>query len=119
VSRETLTPPRGVARGGGASGGTRPGAQTLGRTSILFAVIYKRVLSRNIDQSLLKNAYFLEKTVKNRRSVGGSAPEPPLASGGWGLGSQTPALLLSPTITTLSSSFLARKCSLLPSKRTN
>jgi len=31
-------------------------------------------------------------------------PEPPLASGGWGLYSQTPALLLPPTIKTLSPS---------------
>jgi len=44
---------------------------------------------------MLKNAYFIAST------------EPPLASGGWGLRSQTPALLLPPTITTLSSSFLA------------
>jgi len=29
---------------------------------------------------MLKNAYFLEKNVKNRLSV--SAPEPPFASGG-------------------------------------
>jgi len=50
---------------------------------------------------------FLEKDVKNRFSVGGSAPEPLLASGGWGLRPQTPALLLLPTITTLSNSFLA------------
>jgi len=56
---------------------------------------------------MLKNAYFLEKTVKNCLSVGDSAPEPPLPSGGLGLRLQTPALLLSPTITTLSSSFLA------------
>jgi len=40
---------------------------------------------------MLKNAYFLKKDVKNRLSVGGSAP----------------ALLLPPTITTMSSSFLA------------
>jgi len=56
---------------------------------------------------MLKNAYFLEKDVKYRFSVGCSAPEPPLASGGWGIRPQTPALLLPPTITTLSSSFLA------------
>jgi len=37
------------------------GARALGRTSILFVVIYKRVLSRNIDQIMLKNVYFLEK----------------------------------------------------------
>jgi len=47
---------------------------------------------------MLKNAYFLEKTVKNRLSFGGSAPEPPFASGGWGLRLQIPALLLLPTI---------------------
>jgi len=35
-------------------------------------------LSRNLDQSMLKNACFLEKIVKNRLCVGGSAPEPPL-----------------------------------------
>jgi len=61
---------------------------------------------------------FLEKTVKNRRSVEGSAPAPPLASGDWKLCPETPALLLLPTITTLSGSFLALKCGLLPSKRT-
>jgi len=33
---------------------------------------------------------FLKKDVKNRLSVGGSAPELPLASGGWGLRPQTP-----------------------------
>jgi len=33
--------------------------------------------------------------------------EPPFGSGGWGLRPQTPALLLSPVISTLSSSFLA------------
>jgi len=51
---------------------------------------------------MLKNAYFLEKDVKNRLSVRGSAPEPPLASGSWGLRPQTSTLLLPPTITTLS-----------------
>jgi len=30
---------------------------------------------------MLKNAYFLEKTVNNRFSVGGSSPERPFASG--------------------------------------
>jgi len=56
---------------------------------------------------MLKNAYFLEKDVKIHFSVGGSAPEPPLASGGWGVRPPTPAVLLRPTITTLSSSLLA------------
>jgi len=35
-----------------------------GRISTLFAVILKRVLSRNFDQSMLKNEYFWGKTVK-------------------------------------------------------
>jgi len=34
---------------------------------------------------MLKNTYFLEKDVKNRLSVGGSAPEPSLFSDGWEL----------------------------------
>jgi len=68
---------------------------------------------------LKTDAYFLEKDVRNRLSVGGPAPEPPLASGGWGLGPQTPALFLSPTITTLSSSFLALNAVYYLQKRTN
>jgi len=55
---------------------------------------------------MFKKAYFGEKNCKNRLSVGGSAPEPPFASGGWGWSPQTPALLLPLTITTLSSAFL-------------
>jgi len=98
-------PGSGVARGEGASGGTRPGAQALGVQQHTFYSHFKRVLSRNLDQSMLKNAYFLE-NCKNRLSVGGSVPEPLFASGGWGIRPQTPALLLPPTITTLSSSFL-------------
>jgi len=35
---------------------------------------------------------------ENRRSVGESAPESPLTTGGWGLRSQTPTLLLTLTI---------------------
>jgi len=46
---------------------------------------------------MLNNAYFLEKTVKDR----------PFDSGGWGLSPQNSALWLLPTITALSSSFLA------------
>jgi len=43
----------------------------------------------------MKMLYFFEKKKKkdkleNRRSVGGSAPKPSLASGGWGLRPQTP-----------------------------
>jgi len=68
---------------------------------------------------MLKNAYFLEKAVKNCLSVGGSAPEPPFASGGWGLRPQIPALLLSPTITSLSSSCLALNAFYYPKKDQN
>jgi len=54
------------------------GRRPWGRTSTLFAVIQKRVLSKNFDQYMLKNTIFLKKDAKNRPSVGGSAPEPPL-----------------------------------------
>jgi len=50
---------------------------------------------------------FLEKNCKNRFSVRGSAPEPPLASGDWGLRSQTTTLLPQPAITTFCCLFLA------------
>jgi len=68
------------SKGEGASGGTRLGAQALRAHQHTFAVILKIILSRNLNQSMLKNAYFL---VKIRFRVGGSAPEPSLASGGW------------------------------------
>jgi len=42
---------------------------------------------------MLKNALFFVKSWKNCRSVGGSGPNPWLASGGWGLCSQTTKLL--------------------------
>jgi len=63
------------------------GARALGRRpwesiNTLFAVIQKRVLSINLDQSMLKNVYFLEKYCKNCLSIGGSASEPLFASGG-------------------------------------
>jgi len=38
------------------------GACARGRISTLFVVIEKPVLSRNFDQSMLKNAYFEGKT---------------------------------------------------------
>jgi len=82
------------------------GRRPWGRNSTLFSVILNVFLSRSLDQSMLKNAYFLGKNCKNRLSVGSSAPEPSFASSGWGLRSQTPALLLSSTITTYSSLFL-------------
>jgi len=67
---------------------------------------------------MLKNAYFLGKNFKNRLSIGGSAPEPPFASGGWGLRLQTTALLLPPTNTALSSSFLVLNAFYSDQKRT-
>jgi len=67
------------------------------RNSILFAVILNVFFSRNLDQRMLKNAYFGGKTVKVVSAF---------ASGGWALRPQTLALLLPPAITTLSSLFL-------------
>jgi len=95
-----------VAYQGGASGSTRPGAQALGTQQHTFAVILNVFLSRNLDQSMLKNASFWEKNCKSRLRVEGSAPEPPFASGGWEPRPQTSALLLPHTITTLLSLFL-------------
>jgi len=46
---------------------------------------------------MLKNAYFLEKSCKIAIALVGSAPKFPLACGGWGLRSQTPALLFTLT----------------------
>jgi len=56
---------------------------------------------------MLKNAYFGEKNVKISSVVGGSTPEPPFASGDWGLCPQIPALLLSPAITSFYGSILS------------
>jgi len=53
-----------------------------GRNSTHFALIFNIFLSRNLDQSELKNAYILGKSCKDRLSVEGSALEHPLASGG-------------------------------------
>jgi len=89
----------GVARGGQV-GARALGRRPWGRNSTLFAAILNVFLSRNLDQSKLKNVYFLRKNCKNRLSIEGSALElclPP---------AETPALLLPPTITTLSSLFL-------------
>jgi len=81
------------------------GHRPWGRNSTLFAVILNVFLSRNLDRSMLKNAYFLGKTVKVVSALGAPPPEPLFASDGWGLYPQASALLLLPTITTLSSSF--------------
>jgi len=50
---------------------------------------------------------FWKNTVKIASALGVPPPNNPFASGGWKLHPQTPASLLSPTITTLSSSCLA------------
>jgi len=60
-------------------------------------------LSRNLDQSMLKNAYFLGKTVKIVSASEAPPPNPRLPPAA---GPQTSALLLPLTITTFSSSFL-------------
>jgi len=96
----------GVARE--SSGGTRSGTQALGARQHTFYNNLKRVLSRNLDQNMLKNAYFFE-------NVKIAAASLPFASDGWGFRPQTPTLLLSPTITTLSKLVFSAKCALLPS----
>jgi len=68
-----------------------------------------------------KNALFFEKkktkkNLENRRSFGGSAPNPPLASGGWRIRLQTPVLLLSSPVTVIFSKTFVALTSLL-SKR--
>jgi len=70
---------------------------------------------------MLKNAYFLEKDVKNRLSVGGSAPESPFAFGGWGLRSPPPdPRVVTPAYYYNFVKFISNtKFGLLPSKRTN
>jgi len=56
---------------------------------------------------MLKNLLVLEKNCKDRLSVGGSAPNPSLATGGWRLCPQTAAFLLLPAIATFYGLFLA------------
>jgi len=97
---------------GVASGGTRPGAQALRAQQHIFAVILNVFLSRNLDQSMIKNEYFWEKSVKIVLAVGGSAPNPSFHP-------QTPALLLPPTIiTALASLFLVLDAYYSAQKRT-
>jgi len=60
------------------------GRRTWGRNSTLFAVILNVFLSRNLDQIMLKNAYFLGKNCKSRLIVRAPPPNPrlPPAAGG-------------------------------------
>jgi len=53
--------PSGVARGGGQMEARALGRRLWDRKSTLFAVILNVFISRNSDQSILKNAYFLRK----------------------------------------------------------
>jgi len=59
----------------------------------------------------------LKKTVKNRLSVGGPAPNPVCLQRLGRLRPQTPTLLLPPTITALLSSFLALNAFYFPHKK--
>jgi len=70
------------------------GAQALeAHQHTLLRHLKNEFFSRNLVQNMPKNAYFLEKVCKIAATPGGSAPEPPLAGGGWRLRPQTPALL--------------------------
>jgi len=59
----------------------RRGAQALGAHQYTFCSHLKSILSRNFDQSMLKNAYFGENNCKTLLSFGGSASKPLFASG--------------------------------------
>jgi len=61
-----------------------PCGTSLGAQQYTFCSHFKRVLSRNLDQSMLKNAYFMGKTVKIVSSSGAPPPNPrlPPAAGG-------------------------------------
>jgi len=72
----------GVAKG--ASGGTRPGAQALGAQQHTFCSHFKCVLSRNLDQNMLKMPIIWGKTVKIVSASGAEPPNhclPPAAGG--------------------------------------
>jgi len=61
---------------GRASGARALGRRPWGRNSTLFAVILNMFLSRNLDQDLLNNAYFLgKKTVKIVSASGAPPPD--------------------------------------------
>jgi len=55
------------------------------RQHTLFRHLKYEFFNRNLGQNMPKNAYFLEKSCKITAAPGGSALEPQLASGGWGL----------------------------------
>jgi len=63
----------------------------------LFKHLKNEFFNRNSGQNMPENAYFLEKCCKIAAAPEGSAPEPPLASGGWRLLPQTSTLLFQRT----------------------
>jgi len=69
----------GVASGE-ACGSTCPGAQALGAQQHTLCSHLNVFLSRNLDQSMLKNAYFLVKHCKIVSVSGASPPNPRLPS---------------------------------------
>jgi len=74
--------------------GHAPRGAVIGGASTQLIQPFKNVdLSRNLDQNMPKNAYFLK---KNCKIAAASGARPPLTSGDWELRSQIPALLLSP-----------------------
>jgi len=76
----------GVAKGGGDQVEAHAlGRRPWGRNSTLFAVILNVFLIRNLDQSMLKNVYFLVKNCKNR-----------LTSLPWRLGLHTDPCVVTP-----------------------
>jgi len=65
-------------------GGDKWGHATRGASTHLIQPFESEVLSRNLDQNMPKNAYFFEKKLKNRSSVGASPSvphQPPEADG--------------------------------------
>jgi len=82
----------GVSGEGGKRVQVPRGAVLEGLSTHLIQLFKNAVLSRNLDQTMPKNAKFLEKSCKI--TAASEAPKPPLTSGG---SPQTHALLLSPT----------------------
>jgi len=54
-------------------------------TPTYFAVFKMMISSKNVNQNMLKNSLFFEKTFLNSPSSGGSASRSQFASGGWEL----------------------------------
>jgi len=65
------------------------GAVLDGASTCLIQQFKNAILSRNLNQKKPKNAFFEKKSLENRRSVWGSASQPPLTLGGRELRPQT------------------------------